>query len=93
MSTREPRVAVTLPVGIKNIYKNTADVMGISMSKLIAQMLTQAAPSVAELGSIVTDAESPIHALNGLSELSGTVNDEIQGEIFDVIDSEFQKSK
>lgn len=57
MYRKIPRVQVCLPEDVLNIYANAASVLGVSASKLAAEVLSQAVPSVQAMASVVLVAK------------------------------------
>ena len=88
MATKQPRTQLTIPEDIKVIYKNTAEVLGIPASRLMSNMLIEAAPSVRELEMILTKSKTKAQAVNSMDELIQAVVDDAQGDIFNGRDSE-----
>ena len=70
MANPTPRVALSVPADIKKIYDDTADELGMPTSKLIVQIMMEAAPGVQKMGEAVRAAkEDPETGLRRLSDL------------------------
>jgi hypothetical protein len=75
MTTRTPRIAVTLPPDVYDIITSLSDVQGVPRSRLISDIITQMAPPLARLASILEAAkgaqsnvlEPMLEALNSIA--------------------------
>lgn len=89
MTERRKRMALSVPPEVKKIYDDAADAAGMTTSKLIVQILAEAAPAVKKMGLAIGKAKSkPAESLQDLSSLldngSGKIND-LQMDIEDQI--------
>tara|TARA_R100001129_G_C5300667_1_gene242468 strand:+ start:587 stop:865 length:279 start_codon:yes stop_codon:yes gene_type:complete len=85
MATKNPRVAITLPEETKRLYERAGELMGVSASKYIASILTEASPGVQELIALLEKRGEKVDTLVGLSKLSREVADELQTDLVDEI--------
>jgi hypothetical protein len=70
MATIHKRLALTIPPEVKKIYEDTAKIIGIPASRLIVQIMIEAAPSVKQMGDAYQQAKNdPVTGLEGLAEI------------------------
>jgi len=95
MTTRTPRIAVTLPPDVYDIITSLSDLQGVPRSRLIADIITQMAPPLSRLASILEAAkgaqsnalEPMLEALNSIA--SGI--DPYEHQLMDVLSSQAEK--
>lgn len=86
MATKHPRAQVTLKPEIKLIYKEAAQAMGMSESKLMADVLDEAAAHIRDLTKIIEKSQgNRLKALRELSVAAERVHGGIQTDIEDQI--------
>ena len=86
MATKYPRTPITLPPAIKQVYKETAEVMGIPTSRLMAQMLTESAPAVVQLKNILQlENDAALEGLSKMAKGARDIADDAQVDIEELI--------
>jgi len=88
MATTHPRTAITLPEDVKRTYARAAGLMGTSLSKAMANVLTEAKPALDSLCDVLESQDSPSASLVKLAALSREMNNENQTDIFDKLAKE-----
>lgn len=71
MATQKPRLQVLVTEDILAIYAKSAEVFGVSASKLAAQVLSEAAESIQQIAAVMLEAkahqsEAGLRAAQGL---------------------------
>jgi hypothetical protein len=61
MKEKTVRVALSVPDSVRDTYQETADLMGIPMSRFIANLLVESAPSVKALQKPLKTAKQSIN--------------------------------
>lgn len=90
MATIQPRVQVCLNAETKAVYDNAAKVMGISTSRLIANICGDAAPSIIQVTKMLESAKtgtSPLELLKFAKGFASDSMDEIAGHQIDLEDA------
>lgn len=90
MATIQPRVQVCLDAETKAVYDNAAKVMGISTSRLIANICGDAAPSIIQVTKMLESAKtgtSPLELLKFAKGFASDSMDEIAGHQIDLEDA------
>lgn len=94
MGQQNPRMALTVPPDIKKIYDDTAEILGIPTSRLVMQILTEAAPGIKKMGLAVEKAKiEPLSGLHDLDSLLGDTTDGINDLQMDIEDQIKRKKK
>jgi hypothetical protein len=96
MTTRSPRIAVTLPPDVYDIITALSDVQGVPRSRLIADIITQMAPPLSRLASILEAAKGAQSnmlepMLEALTSIASAI-DPYQDQLMDVLSSQAEKT-
>lgn len=95
MGNQNPRMQITAPPEIKKIYEDAAAIIGIPASRLIVQIMVEAAPSVQKMGEALKKAKNnPVTGLEGLAEIlqgADKASAEFQHDIEDQIKKQRKK--
>lgn len=90
MATIQPRVQVCLDAETKAVYDNAAKVMGISTSRLIANICSDAAPSIIQVTKMLSASQvepSPARLLKMAKAFAVDARQEIAGHQVDLEDA------
>jgi hypothetical protein len=93
MTTQNPRLALTIEPELKKIYEETAAIIGIPASRLIVQIMAEAAPAIKKMGEALQKAkQDPVTGLFGLAEILQNA-DKQSGEFQLDIEDEIKKRR
>lgn len=95
MTTRTPRIAVTLPPDVYDIITSLAQVQGVPRSRLVADIITQMGPPLARLSSILEAAKGAQSGvlepmLDALNSIANDI-DPYKDQLMDVLTAQAQK--
>lgn len=85
MAIKNPRVAVTISEETKRLYERAGALMGISTSKYIASILTEASPAVEAFIAAIEEKGTPVETLVKLTALVRDQSSDIQADLIDEI--------
>lgn len=87
MVTKNKRLAISLPLDVKDVYERAGKAMGVPASTYIASILIEGSGAVEELVKILEKKSPHVETMVNLASMTRNVSDEVQSDLIDEIAS------